>query len=81
MIIGIGNDLIDYITDTTKDKIGKFSPGQHIPIIAEGVGFDSSVDAAFLGAWNYEEEILKKESVFVERGGKFITHVPDVRTI
>ena len=23
---------IDYICDTTKEKIGKFSPGMHIPI-------------------------------------------------
>ena len=29
----IGNDIIDYICDTTKEKIGKFSPGSHIPIV------------------------------------------------
>ena len=29
---GLGSDLIDYICDTTDDKIGKFSPGKHIPI-------------------------------------------------
>ena len=30
---GIDKKLIDCIYDTTPDKIGKFSPGMHIPII------------------------------------------------
>ena len=75
---GIGNELIDYITDRTDDKIGKFSPGKHIPIIAEGVGFDDSVDAVFLGAWNYKDAILTKYSDFK---GSWITHVPEVSVI
>ena len=29
----IGNNIIDYICDTTEEKIGKFSPGSHIPIV------------------------------------------------
>ena len=34
------------------------------------------VDIAFLGAWNFKEEIFKKEKNFIKKGGKFITHVP-----
>ena len=78
---GIGPDLIDYITDTTPDKQGKLSPGTHIPVVSPEEGFDDSVDYAFLGAWNYLEEITKKESEFLRRGGQFITHVPEVRTL
>jgi len=77
----IGPDLIDYITDTTPDKQGKLSPGMHIPVVSPEEGFDDSVDYAFLGAWNYLEEITKKESEFIRRGGQFITHVPEVRTL
>ena len=29
---GIDNKYIDYIVDSTKEKIGKFTPGTHIPI-------------------------------------------------
>lgn len=78
---GIGPDLIDYITDTTPDKQGKLSPGVHIPVVSPKEGFDDSVDYAFLGAWNFLEEITKKESKFLRRGGQFITHVPEVRTL
>jgi len=72
----IGKNLIDYVTDTTLNKQGKFTPGQHIPIISPEIGMNSHVDYAFLGAWNFKKEILKKEKKFIKRGGKFITHVP-----
>ena len=78
---GIGPDLIDYVTDTTLDKQGKFTPGMHIPIISPEEGFNETVDYAFLGAWNFVKEIYNKESDFINRGGKFITHVPKVKII
>tara|TARA_B100000787_G_C16188867_1_gene296231 strand:+ start:807 stop:1997 length:1191 start_codon:yes stop_codon:yes gene_type:complete len=77
----IGKKLINYITDTTLNKQGKFTPGQHIPIISPAVGMNDRVDYAFLGAWNFKKEILKKEKEFIRRGGKFITHVPSPRII
>ena len=36
----LGNDYFDYITDTTLNKQGKFSPGMHIPIISPEEGFN-----------------------------------------
>ena len=72
----IGKNFINYVTDTTLNKQGKFTPGQHIPIISPQEGMNDRVDYAFLGAWNFKKEILKKEKEFIKRGGKFITHVP-----
>ena len=72
---GITTDLIKYITDTTPEKQGKYSPGVHLPIVSPEEGFDNTVDVAFLGAWNFAEEIKGKEKDFT---GKFITHVPAV---
>ena len=77
----IGTKYIDYVTDTTLNKQGKFTPGKHIPIISPEKGMNESVDFAFLGAWNFKKEILKKEKEFIKRGGKFITHVPSVKII
>ena len=75
---GIDNSLIEYITDTTPSKVGKYQPGTHIPIISPDEGFDESVDVAYLGAWNFRTEIMNKETSYLSRGGKFITHVPEV---
>jgi methylation protein EvaC len=73
--------VLDYIVDSTPNKQGKFSPGMHIPIISPEEGFNETVDYAFLGAWNFAAEILKKEVRYINRGGKFITHVPEVHVI
>lgn len=78
---GIDKNLIEYIVDTTPSKQGKLSPGVNIPVLSPEQGFDDTVDVAFLGAWNFEKEILKKEENFLSRGGVFISHVPEVRII
>jgi methylation protein EvaC len=75
---GIDKSLVEYITDTTPSKIGKYQPGTHIPIISPEDGFDESVDIAYLGAWNFRAEIMNKELNYLRRGGKFITHIPQV---
>ena len=75
---GIDESLVEYITDTTPSKIGKYQPGTHIPIISPEEGFNESVDVAYLGAWNFRAEIMNKETDYLSRGGKFITHVPQV---
>lgn len=75
---GIDSSLIEYITDTTPTKVGKYQPGTHIPIISPEDGFDDTVDVAYLGAWNFRTEIMNKETDYLSRGGKFITHVPQV---
>ena len=77
---GITTDFIDYIVDTTPAKQGKLSPGVHIPVVSPEEGFDETVDYAFLGAWNFQKEIVGKEKGFMKKG-RFITHVPHVRFV
>ena len=77
----IDTRYLNYVTDTTKNKQGKFTPGMHIPIIPPEKGFNESIDYAYLGAWNFKKEIMKKEKEYIKRGGKFITHVPEVKII
>ena len=75
---GIDNSLIECITDTTPDKQGLLAPGSHIPVVDRDSVNLNDYDYAFLGAWNFKELIANKESKFVQNGGKFITHVPEV---
>ena len=71
---GIGNDKIDYICDTTPEKIGKYSPGMHIPIVSIEKFRKDNPDVAYLFAWNHKNEILNKEKLFTKKG-KWISHV------
>ena len=70
----IGKDSIDYICDTTKEKIGKYSPGKHIPIKSMNHFYNNPPDVAFLFAWNHKKEIFKKEKKFSQKGD-WIAHV------
>ena len=77
----IGPDLIQYVTDSTKNKQGKYTPGKHIPIKPPCDMIKEKIDYAFLGAWNFLKEITQKEKKYLNNGGKFITHVPEIRII
>ena len=72
----IGGNYISYFVDTTLDKQNKYTPGTKIPIYKYESIDNKNIDFIFLGAWNFKDEIFKKEKKFVERGGKFITHTP-----
>lgn len=58
---GINNKMVDCIYDTTPSKIGKLSPGMHIPIKNYKYFKNSKYKYIFLFAWNHKKEILKKE--------------------
>ena len=73
---GIKKNFIDYFYDTTSFKINKYLPGTKILIKKYNRLKKKNVDYVFLGAWNFKDEILKKEKNFIRQGGKFITHVP-----
>ena len=73
---GIGKNYIEYFYDTTSYKVNKYLPGSKILIKRYKKLDPSKVDLAYLGAWNFKEEIFKKEKSFIKGGGKFITHIP-----
>ena len=72
----IKSETLDYFVDTTPEKTKKYMPGTHIYIDKYKKSLIDDVDYIFLGAWNFKEEIFKKEKNFLKRGGKFITHIP-----
>jgi len=77
----IGPDLIDYVSDTTPTKIGKYTPGTHIPVKSHSHFLRDNPSYTLLLAWNHKREILKKEKGYRERGGKFITFFPEIAII
>ena len=71
----LSTDTIDFICDTTKEKIGKFSPGKHIPIVPVSHFHQNLPNVAYLFAWNHKDEILSKEKEFSKKGGIWFSHV------
>lgn len=75
---GIDSGDIDYISDITPTKIGKYTPGTHILIKSHDFFTRDNPSYALLLAWNHKKEIFAKEQEYRQKGGKFITYFPEV---
>ena len=78
---GIGPELVEFISDTTPIKQGKYSPGTHIPVRPHGDFAADYPDYSLLFGWNHRQEIVEKERAFREAGGKWIVYVPRVEVV
>jgi methylation protein EvaC len=78
---GIGPDLISYISDSTIEKQGRYTPGSHIPVKPPDEIRKNLPDYLVLFAWNHEEEILEKEIALTRAGVKWIRFVPKVEIL
>ena len=71
----IDNTMLDYIADTTPEKIGKFSPGKHIPIVSMDYFRKNLTDSIYLFAWNHKNEIFKKEKKILKKKINWFSHI------
>tara|TARA_B100000963_G_C22550894_1_gene636728 strand:- start:63 stop:1268 length:1206 start_codon:yes stop_codon:yes gene_type:complete len=71
----INHNHIDYIADSTNEKIGKYTPGSHIPIVSINYFRKNYPQYLILCSWNHKKEIQKKESRYTKLGGKWISHI------
>ena len=70
----INSKIIRYICNTTKEKIVKYSPGMHIPIVSMDHFRKDNPDIVYLFAWNHKKEIFKKEKNFLNKT-KWFAHI------
>lgn len=77
---GIGPDLVECCTEVNRFKIGKFTPGTHIPIIYEEE-VDEQPDYYLVLSWNFLDFFVDKYADFLLRGGCLIVPHPEVTII
>lgn len=78
---GLGAKELDYIIDNTPFKQNKVAPGSWLAIRPPESLLKDQPDFALLLAWNFAPEIIKRESEFQKRGGRFIVPIPKPRVI
>ena len=71
----VGTDIIDYGIDASPERYDRYVPGMHIPIKPPQNSLEN-VDYALLLAWIFKDDIMKKENIFTNSGGKFIIPMP-----
>jgi len=76
----IGPDLVTLATEVNRFKIGRFTPGTHIPIVYEE-SITEQPDYYLVLSWNFLDFFVEKYADFLRKGGKFIVPHPDVRII
>jgi len=77
----IDSAIIDYIVDDTPEKIGKFSPGNGIPIVDRLVMSADPPDYLVILAWNFAREIIESTADFAVNGGKYIIPIPAFKIV
>ncbi len=81
-----GNTLLNYLKLDTSQiklvsenndlKIGKLTPGTHIPIVSDLDFINAGITHALLLSWNYADFFIKN-SDFIKQGGRFLVPLPE----
>jgi novobiocin biosynthesis protein NovU/D-mycarose 3-C-methyltransferase len=74
---GITTKELDYIIDNTPFKQHKVAPGSWLPVRPPEMLLKDQPDYALLLAWNFAPEIIRRETEFQKRGGRFIMPIPE----
>jgi hypothetical protein len=77
----LGTETLDFATEKSQLKIGRFTPGTHLPVVPDAELMERRPDYVLLLAWNFAEEIMRNLKDYREAGGKFIVPIPTIKII
>ena len=76
---GIDHDHLDYMIDDAPAKTGYYTPGSHFEIFPSSVLAKPEVpDYLLIFAWSFFDEIVKRNTSYLETGGHMILPLPKV---
>jgi SAM-dependent methyltransferase len=77
----IDGEILDFVTEKSPLKIGRYTPGAHIPVVPDSHLLDAKPDYALLLAWNFADEIMTNLDAYRQQGGRFIIPIPTPRVV
>ncbi|MBL8230825.1 MAG: class I SAM-dependent methyltransferase [Bryobacterales bacterium] len=73
----IGTDWIPYTVDRSPLKVGKLTPGMHLPVLPVETLLERQPDYVLILPWNFASEIVRQQAEYLRRGGQFLLPLPD----
>jgi len=67
---GIGVELLDFVADRSTVKQGRYTPGNHVPIVGPEALMEKRPDAVLLLTWNFADEIFRQQAAYLNAGGR-----------
>jgi SAM-dependent methyltransferase len=74
---GIGREMLDFVADRNVHKQGRYLPGVRLPIVSPARILEQQPDYLLILPWNFRDEIMRQQSEYRRRGGRFIVPVPE----
>lgn len=74
-------EYLDYLVDDNPAKVGRFSPGQHLPVLRSSALEEKKPDCVIVLAWRYADLFIRQHRKYIEDGGQFVVPVPDFRLV
>jgi methylation protein EvaC len=79
---GINHDHLDYIIDDAPAKVGFYTPGSHFKICSNSLlNQPNYPDYILIFAWSFLNEIRKKNTNYLIKGGHMIVPLPKISII
>ncbi len=79
---GLDKKYFNQVIDDAPQKWDAYTPGTHQKIIDNSILSSSkNPDYCVLFAWPFTNEVVKRNEIFIKKGGKFITPLPHVKII
>jgi hypothetical protein len=77
----IHNGLIRVGVERSPFKVGLVTGGTRIPIVSEETWRADPAPICVLGAWQFRDAVIQRESAYLERGGTFLVPLPVMEVI
>jgi len=78
---GLDTSLIDFASERSPEKYGRYTVGSWIPIISEQESRDMQPDYYLVLPWAFFDEMYEREADWRAKGGTFIVPFPDLRIV
>ena len=77
----LNKSLIPYASERSPEKWGKYTIGTGIKIISEKQARRLNPDFFLVTPWGFIKEFVKRESLWLKKGGKFILPFPKFKLV